>query len=518
MNRSWRLWLASASITALALGSAGCSAPQEAGQAGPAECGTGETVTVGILYQVQPTSLDGNYDSVVPFWQISRNLYDGLFKLDNDMKIQPNLATGYEQTDELTYDITLRDDVVFHNGAKFTSADVTFTFDRIAKDTQLASKQKTYISNVESVTAIDDHKVRFKLKQADASFLKILASVVYITPKSVVEEMGDVKYGQNPVGTGPFSFASWTQGDSVVLKANCGYWGDKPIPSQVEFRFFSEPATQISSLQSGEIDIATSITPDLAAGLSTSTDVSVQSVQGNQTFWMVLNTLSGPFADERVRQAMNYAIDKEKITKELLSGYATPQGQPYAESIFGSSSDVDPYPYDPSRAKELLKEAGYSEDKLQLDFVNFTPELAAVQQSIASYLGEAGVKVSTRFDPNFITDTYLAKKLGETQIALVPNTNVMMDADFTLGLHFDGARRGLYFHTPETDSLIVRARGERDPVARQALYDQLNKQLHDIAPATYLYSVDTLFGTNKHIDWKPRPDGAIYLSGISKTR
>lgn len=248
-------WRAAAGIVLVA-GSAVTQIHAQETKSGAA-CGSGQPVSVNLLSPTQPNTLDPNVETLVQFAQISRNMFDGLFQLDDNMQLQPDLAVSYKQPDNLTYEIELRKDVVFHDGSAFTSADVVATFNRIVNDQKLASKQRSYVSNVKSVTAQGDHTVLFALKQPDSSFLKALATIIYITPKSTIEKIGNVEFGKKPVGTGPFKFESWNVGDSVVLAPNCDYRGDKPIPSKVEFRFISEPATQISSLQSGEIDIAT---------------------------------------------------------------------------------------------------------------------------------------------------------------------------------------------------------------------------------------------------------------------
>lgn len=510
-------WLAVASISMLAIGTAACGSDQGSTAAGTGGCGSGEAVTVNLAWPAHPVSLDPNYDTPVMFAQISRNVFDGLFKLDDDMVLQPNLATEYSQPDDVTYDITLREDVVFHDGSPFTAADVVSTFERIAGDEDLASRQRSYVSNVESVTEVGPHQVRFTLAEPDASFLKVLASIIYITPGAVIDQVGNVAFGANPVGTGPFQLESWNQGDSVVLSANCDYWGDEPIPSQVEFRFISEPATQVSSLQSGEIDIATQLSPDLAAALESSSEVSVQSVEGNQTFWLSMNTFDGAFTDERVRQALNYAIDKDAITAQLLGGYATPTGQLYAAGVFGSSGSIEPYPFDPDRARSLLAEAGYGPGELPIEFINFREELNPVWQAIAANLTDAGFNVTTRFDPNFFTDTWQTGQMGPNQVIIRSNNNLTMDADFALSLELDGARRGLYFNSPQTDAAIAEARGLADETARQAAYDALNTELYDIAAVGFLYSTDAIYGTSNRIDWRPRPDGAIYLAEVTKS-
>ncbi len=509
--------LAAAGVTAaLALTATGCTtSPGDSPNGSSAECGSGESITVNLLSPTQPASLDPNFDTLVMFAQVSRNLFDGLFRLNDDMEIEPALATGFEQVDETTYTVTLRDDVTWHDGSAFTADDVVFTFDRIANDAELGSKQKTYVSNVETTTAVGDHEVEFTLASPDAAFIQSLATLIYITPADVVEEVGTVEFGQNPVGTGAFAFQSWNQGDSVVLTANCDYWGTEAIPSEVEFRFIAEPATQLSSLQSGEIDIATALTADLADAVEASDGISVQSVDGNLSYWFSLNTLEGPLTDESVRQALNYAVDKEAITAQLLGGYATPIGQQYGASIFGYSASIEPYPYDPDRARELLEAAGYGEGELQLELVNRFEDLNPMWQAVASDLSEVGIDVTTTFDPGYFQDTWLEGTMAPNELFVRSNTNLLMDADYALGLDLDGARRGLYFNTPETDALIAAARGIPDRAERQAAYDELNAELKEIAPSLFLYSTDHIFGTSDSIVWTPRADGAIYLAGVT---
>ncbi len=328
-------------------------------------------VTVNLLHPVQPDTLDGNYETLVMFQQLNRNMYDGLFRFDDTINVQPALATGYEQPDSLTYDITLRKalfSTMARPSARRTCCQHSIAFPTIRS---WPPSRKPYINNVESVTALSDYKVRFKLKKPDASFVRVLAFDYHHYAQAVIEKLGNAEFGRNPVGTGPFKFERWNQGDSVVLKANCDYWGEKPIPSEVEFRFISEPATQISSLQSGEIDIATDVTPRSSAGLASSPNVAVRTVSGNKTVFVSLNTLEGPLADKRVRQALNYAVDKQAIADQLYAGLAKPLGQMYAPSVFGYSKSVEPYPYDPERAKQLLAEAGYNKDNpLRLDYIN----------------------------------------------------------------------------------------------------------------------------------------------------
>lgn len=515
---SRKKWLAAASATIImTLGVAACSPQGGDDPSTAAECGSGEPIVVNVPSPVQPSSLDPNYDTLVDFAQVSRNLFDGLFRLDDDMQIQPNLATGFEQVDDITYEVALRDDVTWHDGSAFTADDVVATFVRIASDEALASKQKSYVANVASVVATDEHTVTFTLKAADGAFIKTLATLIYIVPGGVIDELGLAEFGKSPVGTGPFRLEAWNEGYSVVLAANCDYFGGTPLPSQVEFRFISESATAVSSLQSGELDITTRVSADLARGLESNPDVKVQSIEGSLTFWLAPNTLEGPFADPLVRQALNYAVDKDTITEELLGGFAAPSGQVVSEPVLGSSDAVKPYPYDPDKTRELLKKAGYGVGEVPVELVIFREELRPAWQAIAANLEDAGFAVTTQFDPAFYADVFLAKEMRPDQILIASINNLLMDEDYALGLHLDGARRGIYFHTTATDAAIAEARAISDPEARQEAYGDLNAELYELAPVGFLWNITDIYGTSSRIDWTPRPDGAIYLAGVTKT-
>jgi peptide/nickel transport system substrate-binding protein len=507
-----RTVIALAGAVALVAVAAACAA--DSGGAAPGDdCGDGTTLRVNL--PEEPASLDGNYDTLVISAQINQNLYDGLFLFDDDLQVRPNLATGWEQADDVTYEIALREDVTFHDGSPFTSADVVNTFQRIADDPDLASKQRTYVNNVASVDAVDDHTVVFTLAAPDASFIRTLASVLFITPKAVLDEAGAAEFATSPVGTGPFEFVEWVKGDHLTMEANCDYWQGPPQVSRVEWRFITEPATAVAALQSGELDLAPFVNEDLAAQFENSADFEVAEVSGIRNMFVSINTLEGPMSDVRVRQALNYAIDKEGITEDLLGGAGIPAGQPANPAVFGYSDDVEAYPYDPDKARQLLADAGYA-DGLELVFYNHRPAQELVWQAVGEQLEAVGVSVELVTDENYFSGPFLDSEMPANGMLIQGCSNQLLDADYCLGLAYDSERRGLYYNTPATDELIHAARAESDETARQAIYDELMRLLHDEAPVLYLYANIDLYAMTSDLNFTPRSDQKIWLWDTDK--
>lgn len=477
-------------------------------------CGDGQTITVNL--PEEPTSLDGNYDTLVVPAQINQNLYDGLFTMDKDLKITPNLATGYKQVDPKTYRVDLRD-VKFHDGTPFTSADVVNSFDRITNDTTLASKQTSYVSNVANVKADGAHSVIFTLKQPDSSFIGALASLLFMTPKAAIEKEGNATFATKPVGTGPFKFVEWVKGDHLTMQANCDYWQGPPKVSKVVWKFVSDPATAIASLQSGQTDLAPFVSPDQAKPLRGDDRYAVKTVQGNRNIWVMMNSFAGPTKDVRVRQALNYAIDKDALTSDLLKGGGVPSGQPANKNVFGFDPSIAPYPHDPEKAKQLLSEAGYASG-LKLTFINDRAVQNLAWQAVGDQLKAVGIDVTLKNDANYFPNTFLKKKMPANTLYIQGCSNQVLDADYCLGLTFDSKRRGLYYNSPATDKLIADGRAEPDRAKRQQIYNELMQKLHDQAPVIFLYAnIDTYVMTSG-LSFTPRGDQKIWLWDVDKAK
>lgn len=329
----------------------------------------GDTLVVGLradrILSLDPAAYrDRDTETVI------RNIYDGLVTRTPDGEVVPEIAESWEQPDPTTYIFKLRRGIKFHNGEELTADDVVFTFERILADDGLdgqPSPRKGLVEPLQSVEKVDDYTVRMKLAKPSAAFLQLLVHT-QIVPKDYVEEVGSRGLSEHPVGAGPFKFVEGSLDGQIVLERFDGYYGGSPeLPPvgpakvrRVVFRMMPEPATRIAALKSGEVHIVQEVPPDMVADLERDPNVQVKVTQGTRLYMIELN--NKVLSDPRVRQALNYAIDWDAILQELYQGHAHRVATAMLPSGFGYHEGLEPYPYDPEKAKQLLREAGYTVD------------------------------------------------------------------------------------------------------------------------------------------------------------
>ncbi|MFS8639316.1 MAG: ABC transporter substrate-binding protein [Symbiobacteriaceae bacterium] len=327
----------------------------------------GDTLVVGLradrIVSLDPAAYrDRDTETVI------RNIFDGLVTRTPDGKVVPEIAESWEQPDPTTYVFKLRRGVKFHNGEDLTADDVVFTFERILAEDGLdgqPSPRKGLVEPLQSVEKVDDYTVRMKLAQPSQAFLQLLVHT-QIVPKDYVEEVGSAGLAEKPVGAGPFRFVSGTLDGEIVLERFEDYYGGSPeLPPvgpaklrRVVFRMMPEPVTRIAALKAGEVHIIQEVPPDQVEQLQGDPGIQVKVTQGTRLYMIELNNQK--LADPRVRQALNYAVDWDAILKELYRGHAHRVATALLPSGFGYNPDLKPYPYDPDKARELLRQAGYA--------------------------------------------------------------------------------------------------------------------------------------------------------------
>ncbi|AOZ08965.1 glutathione ABC transporter substrate-binding protein GsiB [Cupriavidus malaysiensis] len=288
-----------------------------------------------------------------------KSFYQGLFGFDKDMKLVNVLAESYDVSkDGLVYTIKLRKGVKFHDGTAFDAAAVKANLDRV---TDPANKLKRYtlFNRVAKTEVVDAGTVRVMLKEPFSPFINVLAhpSAVMISPAALKKYGKEIAF--HPVGTGPFEFVEWKQPDFLKGRKFAGYWKTGyPKIDSITWRPVVDNNTRSAIMQTGEADFAFSIPFEQAAVLKASPKVDLIDAPSIIQRYVTFNTMVKPFNDPKVRQAINYAINKEALAKVAFNGYAVPSvgvvppGVDYAEKL-------GPWPYDPAKARELLKEAGY---------------------------------------------------------------------------------------------------------------------------------------------------------------
>jgi peptide/nickel transport system substrate-binding protein len=340
---------------------------------------------------------------------------------------------------------------------------------------------------------------------------------VSIVPPAYVQEVGDEQYGLKPIGTGPFVLDEWVRGDHITLARNENYWGEPALLDKVTFRAIPEASSRTAALQTGEVDLITLVSLSDVSTIKDAEDLTLVNTTGNRSVFVRLDTADPRLADPRVRQAFNYAVDKQLLVDTLLEGYGEVlDGQPVGKHIFGHDDSVAAYPYDPDQAAALLEEAGFDFDT---PLVLYTPSgrYAAdkeLSEAIAGMLSE----VNVTFDVQPLEWGVWIEKFNDgslTPMTFIGLQTLYPDAFTLLNVHTTGSLGGAYSN-PDYDAILEEARSTVDPDARLELYHQAVKIIHDDPAALYLHQqVDLYAHRNRVQGFAPRPDEMIDLAPIS---
>jgi len=328
----------------------------------------GDTIVVGMKTD-KIVTLDPAMHRERDTETVIRNMFDGLVTRTWDGKVVPEIAESWTTPADNVYVFKIRKGIKFHNGEELDADDVVFTFERILKEGAIAgrsSPRASLLGPVEKVEKIDKYTVRFTLSSPFPVFLQALVQT-QVVPKDYIQRVGDEEFARNPVGCGPFKYVGGRLDDQIVMERFDDYYGGSPDlppvgPAKVKrviFRMMPDPTVRITALKAGEVQIVQQVPPDLAANLRRDKNVQVKAVEGTRVYCVELNCAKPPFDDVRVRKAMNYAVNWDRILQTIYGGTATRLATAFLPSGFGFNPDLKPYPYDPERAKALLSEAGY---------------------------------------------------------------------------------------------------------------------------------------------------------------
>ncbi|MBF4582766.1 ABC transporter substrate-binding protein [Curtobacterium sp. VKM Ac-2865] len=488
-----------ASGIALSLALAGCSSSN-----GGSSSGADATVAIGSLYE--PTNLsnvDGGGQGVNEAFQ--DNVYEGLFRLGDDGKVTPLLATSYKtSSDGLTYTFTLRKGVKFHDGGTLTSADVKSSIERVtAEDSQ--SSRKSSLAVVKSIATPDDDTVEVTLSKRSISFVYNL-SYVWIVPADATK----LKTEEN--GTGPYTLGTFKRGSSLTLEPFADYWGKKPANGGVEFDYFTSASTLSNALASGRVDVVTSIqSPDALSRFTADTSKYTVS-EGDSTTKELLafNDAKGPFTDVKLRQAISAAVDRKALLKAIWGDYGTVNGSmvPPTDPWYQDLTSVNAY--DPAKAKDLLAQAGHADGfTFTLDTPSYDPH-PAVAQYLQSALKKVGVTVdiNTISADEWYTKVYQQHDFEATLQEHVNDRDVVFygDPDFYFG--YDNA---------DVQQDIADAEQATSEDQQTELLKQANEQIVKDAASDWLYLYPQIVVSDKDVTgyWKNGLNSQFPVSGIT---
>lgn len=442
-------------------------------------------------------TLDSTTDRVIT------HIYEYLFTRDKDMKLIPMLAESSKIIDDNNWQITLKKGIKFSNGEPFNAETVKANIDWIInKDNN--SARRVRIDAVTSCTVVDENTVKLTTAKPFPTMMEGLTEI-YMAPTSAIKA-GVKSLADNPIGTGPYKLQEWKKQQSIILARNDNYAGTKPAVGTVEFRIIPDVSARVSALLNNEVQIIPDVPPQSVDQVNSSPDAQTKPVSGRRVVFVAINAMApGPLADVRVRQAVNYAVDVDKIIRTVLEGNASRMAGPLPAINKHVDPALKPYSYDVAKAKSLLQEAGYKGEQITLHTPSgrYLKDKEAAQ-AIADQLNQAGINVKLQVDEwGTMLDLVKSNKIdgmyvfGRSDVFL---EGAMMKDWFRTGSTY------VTYSNPKVDAALDEGLAIVDPAKRQDAVYKLEAQIQQDAPWLFLWSQKDIYGVSKKLDWEPRGD------------
>lgn len=501
-----------------------------AGSSRAAQAQAANTLVVGLV--AEPVALDPAQVTDLNSNRVGRRVVETLVTYaDESTRIVPGLAESWTiSRDGLFYTFKLRKGISFHDGTTFNAQAVKFSIERQINPEHPAYKLGKYpfaayfFGNVKAVEVMDEDTVRFVLKEPRASFLAILAAGAASIVSPTAAMKAGLDYAVSPVGTGPFKFVAWDRGQRVVLEKNPGYWRFPVKVDRVIFRPVTEDQARLTELLTGALDLIVGTPPDFVAQLEHNPKVTLLRQVGAHVWYLGFNNAKKPFDDKRVRLALNYAVNKDAIVRDVLKGTGAVSKGPVLPGTWGDEAALKPFPYDPERAKKLLAEAGLASG---FSTTLWVPESGSGMQSpvamstiIQSNLKAVGVNVTLQ---TMEWGTFLAKlRTKDQEMFALSWMAGSEDPDLVMYplLHSSqwtpvGPNRAMY-KNPRFDEVLAQARLVTDQAKRAELYREAQRLLHDDPPWIFIdHEVQTAAFAKRVQGFKLHPSFDLRVETIS---
>jgi peptide/nickel transport system substrate-binding protein len=487
MSLASRTRIISAGLATAALGVvAACSGPATpAGTGTSAAASSGSGVdTLVIANAVKVDTLDPEANSVNESIWLDQNLYSRLLQPNaTGTALLPDLATSWDiSSDGLSYTFHLRPDAKFSDGSPVTAADVVYSIERSRK---FSGGWGFLLTAVKTITAPDTHTVAITLSQPHAPLLADLAMYAYsVVPEKLVKAQG-ASFFQHPVGSGPFMVSSYSADSEVDLARNPYFYGTKPKISKVKIMIVPDDNSRVLMLESKKADVIENPPGNLVSQINKTAGLSVQLFPSTRVDFIQLDQHFKPFKSQLVRQALNYAIDRNAIVKLAYQGHATPGSSfmPYKMEFWDSS--LQPYAYNPAKAKQLLAQAGYPHG-FNTFLITVSGDVAGQAEAVVVKSELAAVGINVSIQSYELLTAYNKEDNGHSEMGERYWTNDIIDPDevATFGADCKGGANAFnsYWCSTQATSLVNQARAERDNASRQQMYGQIQQIIYQQSP------------------------------------
>ena len=490
------------------------AAPQQgAAQTDALEEASEKVLTVG--HHVDPINLDPYSNTTAAFQSVTAATIEQLVQFPpGEPEILPGLAESWTWSDDgMTLELHLKEGVKFHNGEDFNAEAAKFSVELL----MAAVPYERWVGEFESVDVIDENTIAIHFSEAAGFALAALARGGYVYPPEYYQEVGPEGFGGAPVGTGPYQFVEWVKDDHITFEKFPDYWGGEPALDQIVWRVIPEETSRLAALQTGEVDLITNVTPGSMQPIQSDEDLQLYSIPGLRRFLTYIDSrLDHPVADPKVRQAMNYAVDKQGLVALFDDQATAMDGQYLPSTILGYNPDLDPFTYDPEKAKELLAEAGYPDGfdmtiKYPIDRYPLDNEMG---ETVAAYLEAVGIRVKQipleygEFRRQHVEE----ESMGPAWMwgLLTPP-----DPHMTLSIFGEGSLYTRYADDAHVFSLIEEGKRETDPAKREAIYQELMQIWNEQPLGIYMISPNDLYAAQQSVTgFVPRSDQVVDLSSV----
>ena len=481
------------------------------------------TITQGEFPDVE----DPNDHITGPYFNVYDHVYEPLFDVTPGEEPEPRVVESWDHGDDGTVELSIRDDVVFHQGQQLVAEDIVFTLERqIDPDVPPVSDQVAGLGSLEGAEAIDETTLELSYSGAPqlaefefGNYLRAVSQEWYESDAPTVDDVisGDDADAFN--GTGPFQVVEYNPAQNrIVMEPFDDYWGEVPSINELVFEGETSDSGRVSSLLAEETNLIDNVLPDDVGEVEAGGNARIEQVTSFRNIFMPMKNEVEPFDSQEFRQAMNYAVDNQEIIDEVLSGFGEPMSQPVPPGINGYNPDLDPYPHDLEQAEALVEEAGYTEDD---------PAEITLTAPEGRYLNDADVgrRAADQIDqlPNVECDVDIvpfdvvsdAASAGpdddEIPFFLIGWGVITGDADYGMVgfFHEDGGVQT--FSDEELQSELEATQVEEDPDTREAMLQDVNELAREKSPWVFLHLQESIYGLDEDIQWTAREDESIFV-------
>ena len=441
-------------------------------------------------------------------YTVYRNIFDNLVTRDAAGHIVAQIATAWSYRSPTEIEFTIRTDVKFHDGTPLTAEDVVYSVRRIINP-EFRSPQLSQFDSIVAAEVVAPDKVLLRTR---VPYPVLLAQLVKlsIVPRAYVERVGAERFNLEPMGSGPYRFVSWQRGVRVTLAANDQYWRGRPPFRTVTFQSVPDESTRIANLRTGRADIIRGLNPDSAGALRSEQAIRLLPAPTERVGYMFINAQAGPTRDVRVRRAIAHAVNRDLLIEALLSGFGRPTAIVLTDASFGYVADVQGYPYDPARARALLREAGA--ENAELAFLTSPAYDQRVVQALQQMIQEVGLRVNIVASDH---PTFLRRRQGNPEeagsLSIGAWSCACQDADGVIFPLFRTGSIWAKYSNPQFDAAVDSARATLDEPERMRQYHRAFEILRDDVPGIGLYQAYAIYAARRELQWQPTANEAFFV-------